>query len=135
MQPFDSGPIIENVELENEDRNKRPGNQRTKRSSGFTVSLKNAKSQESKLLLVDMEIHDAYHKWFEIPSAAGRAKSYKIDICQTIKCTCEYFSQKNTRANISFIFTYLYSMCQKILIYSSKCILQEHFLYNDSSIL
>ena len=48
MQHFDSGPIIENVESENEERNKCPGNQRTKRSSGFMVALKNAESQQSK---------------------------------------------------------------------------------------
>ena len=74
MQHFDSGPIIENVESENEKRNKRPSNQRTKRSSGFMVALKNTKSQQSKLHLVNMGIHDAYHKWFEISKAAGRTK-------------------------------------------------------------
>ena len=135
MQPFDSGPIIENVELENEDRNKRPGNQRTKRSSGFTVSLKNAKSQESKLLLVDMEIHDAYHKWFEIPSAAGRAKSYKIDICQTIKCTCEYFSQKNTPCkHIIYIYLFILNVPENSNL-QQQMHLTRAFLYNDSSIL
>ena len=55
-----------------------------------------------------MGINDAYHKWFEVSSAVGRAKSYRIDICQTIKCTCEYFSQKIPRANTSYISTYLY---------------------------
>ena len=62
MQHFVSGPIIENAESENEKRNKRPGNQRTKRSSRFMVALKNAKSEQSQLHLVDMGIHDAYHK-------------------------------------------------------------------------
>ena len=62
MEHFDSGPIVENAESENEERNKRSGNQRTKRSSEFMVDLKNAKSQQSKLHLVDMGIHDAYHK-------------------------------------------------------------------------
>ena len=84
MQHFDSGPIIENAESENEERNKRPGSQRTKHSSGFMVAFKNAKTQQSKLHLVDMGKHDAYHKWFEISSAAGRAKSYKINLCQCI---------------------------------------------------
>ena len=58
MQHFDSGPIIEIAESENEERNKLPGNQKTKRSSGFMVALKNAKSQQSKLHLVDMGIPD-----------------------------------------------------------------------------
>ena len=79
-----------------------------KRSSEFMVALKNAKSQQSKLHLVNMGINDAYHKWFEVSSAVGRAKSYRLDICQTIKCTCEYFSQKIPRANTSYISTYLY---------------------------
>ena len=91
MQHFDSGPIIENSESENKEKNKRPGNQSTKRSSRFMDASKNAKSQQSKLHLVGMGIHDAYHKWFEISSAAGSAKSYKIVIRHTIQCTCEYF--------------------------------------------
>ena len=87
MQHFDSGLNHENAESENEERNKRPDNQRTKRSTVFAVVLKNAKSQQSKLHLVERKIHDAYHKWFEISSAASSPKSYKIDICQAIKCT------------------------------------------------
>ena len=55
-----------------------------------------------------MGIHDAYHEWFEIFSGAGRAKSYKIDICQTIKCACEYFSQKNTLCkHILYIYLFI----------------------------
>ena len=62
MQHFDSGPVNENAESENEERNRPPGNQRTKRWSGFMVALKNEKSQQSKSHLADMRIHDAYHK-------------------------------------------------------------------------
>ena len=62
MQHFDSGPVNENAESENEERNRPPGNQRTKRWSGFMVALKNEKSQQSKSHLADMGIHDAYHK-------------------------------------------------------------------------
>ena len=40
-QHFDSGPVIKNAESENEETNKRPGNQRAKRSSGFIVASKN----------------------------------------------------------------------------------------------
>ena len=55
-----------------------------------------------------MGVHDAYHEWFEIFSGAGRAKSYKIDICQTIKCACEYFSQKNTLCkHILYIYLFI----------------------------
>ena len=72
------------------------------------VPLKNAKSQHSKLDLVDLRIHNACHKWFEISKPAGRTKSYKIDISQTIKCTCEYFSQKNTPCkHILYIYLFI----------------------------
>ena len=111
MQHFDSGPILENAE--NQERNKRPGNQRTKRSPGFMVTLKNAKSQQSKLHLVDMGIHDAYYKWFEISRAAGRAKSYKIDICQTIKCTCEYFFTEKHPVQAFLIYLHIYTQCAR----------------------
>ena len=37
-----------------------------------------------------------------------RAKSYKVDICQTIKCTCEYFSQKNTPCKHVFCIFYIF---------------------------
>ena len=109
MQHFVSGPIIENAESENEKRNKRPGNQRTKRSSRFMVALKNAKSEQSQLHLVDMGMHDTYHKWFEISGAAGPATSCKVDICQTIKCTCKYFSQKNTPCK-HVLYIYLFTL-------------------------
>ena len=55
-----------------------------------------------------MGIHDAYHKWFEISRAAGLAKPYKINIYQTDKCTCEYFSQKNTLCkHILYIYLFI----------------------------
>ena len=137
MQHFDSGPIIENAESENEERNKRPGSQRTKHSSGFMVAFKNAKTQQSKLHLVDMGKHDAYHKWFEISSAAGRAKSYKIDICQAIKCTCEYFSQKNTPCkHILYIYLFILNVAENSnllqQIYLARTELNQLFTSNIS---
>ena len=60
-----------------------------------------------------MGIHDTYHKWFEISSAGARAKSYKIDICQTIKFTCEYFSQKNTSCkHILYIYLFILNVLE-----------------------
>ena len=57
-----------------------------------------------------MGIHDAYHKWLEISFAAGSAKSYKIDVCQTIKCTCEYFSQKTNTPCKHILYIYLFTL-------------------------
>ena len=89
------------------------------------VALKNAKSQQSKSHLVDMRTHDAYHKWFEISSDAGRGKSYKIDICQIIKCTFEYFSQKNTPCKPSlYIYLFILNVSENFNLLR-KNILQE----------
>ena len=87
--------------------------------------FKNAKSQPSKLHLVEMETHDAYHKWFEIYSAAGIANLMKPTSAKQLTVLVDISHRKIPRANISYIFTYIYSMCQKILICCSKRFLQE----------
>ena len=56
-----------------------------------------------------METHDIYHKWFEISTAAGRSKSYKVNICQIIKCTFEHFSQENTPCK-HILYIYLFGL-------------------------
>ena len=137
MQHFYSGPIVENAESEKKERNTRPGNQRPKRSSGLIVALKSAKSQQKRLHLVDIGIHEGYHKWFEISSAASRAKSYKINICQTIKCTCEYFSQKNTpRKYIIYIYLFIFIVPENSNLlqqmYLTRVELNQSFTSNTS---
>ena len=86
------------------------------------VASKNAKSQKSKLNLLDMGIHDAYHKCFEVSSSAGHVKSYKIGICQIIKCTCEYFSQKSALwKHILYIYLFILIVLYCIMyLYSKK---------------
>ena len=111
IQHFDNRPIPENEILKNEERNKCPGCQRMKRSSWFVVDLKNTKLQQSKFYLVDMEIHNAYHKWFEISSAAGRANSYKINakylpFAKQFNVLLNTFDRKKPCANISDVFSY-----------------------------
>ena len=101
------------------------------------VALRNSKPQQSKLHLVDTRIHDAYHKWFEISSAADRAKSFKITICQTIKCTCACFSRKNTACkNVLYIYLFILNVPENsnslLQIYLTRAELNQLFTSNIS---
>ena len=60
-----------------------------------------------------MGTQDTYHEWFEISIPVGRAKSYKINICQIIKCTCEYFSQKKHPVQTYLMYLLVYSQCAR----------------------
>ena len=72
--------------------------------------LKNAKLQQPHL--VDMKIHNAYHKWLEISSAAGRAKSYKSTSAKQLNVLVNIFHRKTPRANIFYKLT-IYTQCAK----------------------
>ena len=60
-----------------------------------------------------MGTQDTYQEWFEISIPVGRAKSYKINICQIIKCTCEYFSQKKHLVQTYLMYLLVYSQCAR----------------------
>ena len=78
------------------DKEKRLGNERSKRSSAFMVALENMKEFAQKESIIDMGEQDKYHKWFHVSTDQNNAVSYTVDICRELRCTCEYFVQKST---------------------------------------
>ena len=39
---------------------------------------------------------EKYHKWFHVSSGGSNATSYTVNTCRKLRCSCEYFAQKNT---------------------------------------
>ena len=59
------------------------------------VALNNMKWFAQKTSIIDMGEQDKYHKWFHASIGWNNAVSYTVDICKELRCTCEYFVQKN----------------------------------------
>ena len=101
---------------------KRLGNERSKRSSAFMVALKNMKEFRQKTSMIDMGKQDKYHK-FHVSSGRNNPISYTVDICRELKCTCEYFVQKNTPCK-----HVLYIIMKVFNVKESSYILQQIYL-------
>ena len=39
---------------------------------------------------------DKYHKWFHVSSGRNNTIRCTLDTCRELRCSCEYFVQKNT---------------------------------------
>ena len=46
-------------------------------------------------------------KWFTVSSATGRVRKHKVEITESIKCTCGFFIEKDTPCK-HIIYVYLY---------------------------
>ena len=86
-------------------------NKRVKQLSDFLVALKNAKSRTMNL--IDSGQVTDTSKWFELSSSSSRGRTYRVEIKETINCSCKFFSQKNTPCK-HILYTYLnvLSVCQ-----------------------
>ena len=65
------------------------------------VALKNAKSEQLKLHLADMGIHDAYHKQFEFPVLLVGQSLLKLTSAEQLNELLNIFHRKTPRANIN----------------------------------
>ena len=66
---------------------------------------------------------DKYHKWFHVSSVRNNAVSCTVDICRELRCTCEYFVQKNTPCK-----HILYIMMKVFNVEESSYIQQQIYL-------
>ena len=105
------------------DEEKRLGNERSKRPLAFMVALKNMKEFIQKISMIDMGEQEKYRKWFHISSGRNNAVSYTVGICTELRCTCEYFVQKNTPCK-----HILYIMIKVFNVKESSYILQQIYL-------
>ena len=89
----------------------RPGNKKVKWSSDFLVALKNAKS--STINLTDLGHVTDTSRWFELSSSSSRGRTYRVEIKETINCTCEFFNQKNTPCkHILYVYLNVLNVCE-----------------------
>ena len=66
---------------------------------------------------------DKYHNWFHVSSGRNNAISYTVDIRRELRCSCEYFAQKNTPCK-----HILYIMMKVLNVKKSSYILQQIYL-------
>ena len=86
------------------------------------VALKNMKEIGNKTSMIGMGEQDKYHK-SHVSNGRNNAISYTVDICRELKCTCEYFVQKNTPSK-----HVLYIMMKVFNVKESSYILQQIYL-------
>ena len=56
-------------------------------------------------------------KWFTISSTSGRERKYKVEIAESIKCTCEFFNQKNTPCkHIIYIYFHVFNIPESLFM-------------------
>ena len=86
-------------ELSKDECEQRRGNKRVKRSADLQQAINNAKRDHTKTNLIDNGHEGKYLKWFTVSSANGRGRNYKVEIAESIECTCEFFNQKTLYAS------------------------------------
>ena len=112
-----------NSELSEDECEQRRGNKRVKRSTDLQQAINNAKKDHTKINLIDTGYEGKYLKWFTVSSANGRGRKYKVEIAESIKCTCEFFNQKNTPCKyIIYIYLYVFNIPE------SSYIIQQMFV-------
>ena len=120
---FDDLSQEESSENVTSDEEKRLGNERPKRSSTFMIAMKNMKEFAQKTSIISMGEQDKCHKWFHVSSGRNNAISYTVDIRRELRCSCEYFVQKNTPCK-----HILYIMMKVFNVKESSYILQQIYL-------
>ena len=120
---FDDLSQEESSENVNSDQEKRLANERPKRSSAFMIAMKNMKEFPQKTSIIGMGEQDKCHKWFHVSSGRNNAISYTVDIRRELRCSCEYFVQKNTPCK-----HILYIMMKVLNVKKSSYILQQIYL-------
>ena len=96
-----------------------PGNKRVKRSSDFLVAFKNG----STMNLIDLGLVTDTSRWFELSSSSSRGRTYRVEIKETVNCTCEFFNQKNTPCK-----HILYAYLNVLTVCESSHLLQQLYL-------
>ena len=88
-----------NSELSEDECEQRRVNKRVKRSADLQQAINNAKRDHTKINLINTGHEGKYLKWFTVSSANGCGTKYKVEIAESIKCTCEFFNQKTLHAS------------------------------------
>ena len=104
LQSVSQPPVISGKKAEHseDECEQRRGNKHVKRSADLQQGINNAKRDHTKINLIDTGHAGKYLKWITVSSANGRGRKHKVESAESIKRTCEFFSQKNTPYRVFF---------------------------------
>ena len=89
----ESNSVLSEFECE-----QRRDNKRVKRSAELSQVNNNVKSDHAKINLIERNSL----KWFTVSNANCRGRKYKVELAESIKCTCEFFNKKTLHASTQF---------------------------------
>ena len=73
--------------------------------------------------LIDLGQVTDTSRWFELSSSSSRGRTYRVEIKETVNCTCEFFNQKNTPCkHILYVYLNVLNVCE------SSHLLQQVYL-------
>ena len=73
--------------------------------------------------LIDLGQVTDTSRWFELSSSCSRGRTYRVEIKETVNCTCEFFNQKNTPCkHILYVYLNVLNVCE------SSHLLQQVYL-------
>ena len=100
---------------------------RNKRLSDFLVALQNTKN--STMNLIDLGQVTDTSRWFELSSSSSRGRTYKVEIKETVNCTCEFFNQKNTPCkHILYVHLNVLNVCESSYLLQQVCLTKNELL-------
>ena len=71
----------------------------------------------TKINLIDTGYERKFLKWFTVSSTNGCGKKYKAKIVESVKCTCEFFNQKNTPCkHIIYIYFHVFNIPESLFM-------------------
>ena len=73
--------------------------------------------------LIDLGLVTDTSRWFELSSSSSRGRIYRVEIKETVNCTCEFFNQKNTPCK-----HILYAYLNVLTVCESSHLLQQLYL-------
>ena len=85
-----------NSELSEDEREQTRGNKRVKGSADLQQAIYNAKRDHTKMNLIDNGYEGKCLNWFTVSSASGRGTKYKLEIAESVKCTCKFLNEIDT---------------------------------------
>ena len=68
-------------------------------------------------------------RWFELSSSSSRVRTYKVEIKETVNCTCEFFNQKNTPCkHIRYVHLNVLNVCESSYLLQQVCLTKNELL-------
>ena len=106
-----------NSELSEDEREQTRGNNCVKGSADLQQAIYNAKRDHTKMNLIDNGYEGKCLNWFTVSSASGRGTKYKLEIAESVKCTCKFLNEIDTPCkHIIYIYLYIFNIPESLYI-------------------